>query len=128
LIAEDHGLVRIDDHGRAEKPGQMADRVPCECGASIPKTVTVEVVLGDLFNRTDPLIPPILDAVEPFLQFPPAFLLGELGDGLRCGFGGLLNPPSGEPELVQPDLASLEDGHRAPLAKGYDDMTFTVPR
>jgi len=128
LIPEDHGFVRIDDHCRAEKPGQMADRVLCECGAPIAKTVTVEVLLGDLFNRADPLIPPVLDAVEPFFQFPPPLLLSELGDGLRCGFGGLLNPPSGEPELVPSELASPEDGHRAPLAKGYDDMTCTVPR
>src|SRR5687768_805923 len=106
----------------------MADCVLCESRAPISKKVGFEVVLGDLFNCADALIPPVLDTIKLLFQFPPALLLGELGDGFRCGFGGLLNAPSREPELVLPHFASLKDRHRATPAKRYDDMTFTVPR
>jgi hypothetical protein len=45
----------------------MADRVLRECSAPIPKNVALKVIFGYFLDGPDPLIPPVLNAVEPFL-------------------------------------------------------------
>jgi hypothetical protein len=82
-----------------------------ESRASISEDIALKVVLCDLTDRSDPLLPVVLNAVEAFFQFSPPPLFGELGNGLRARFGGLLDSSPGEPEFVPPDLASLEDRH-----------------
>jgi hypothetical protein len=113
LVTEDPGFVDIDDQGRAEKSIQMADGVSRKRRATMPKDVAFQILVRDFFQRADALFAAILDAIEAVFEFPSPILFGELGDRLRCRLRGFLNPPSREPELVPPDIASLENGNRA---------------
>jgi hypothetical protein len=114
LIFEHRVLVGVDNHRRAKKPSQVVHGVLRKRHTAISQDVAFEVFLCDLSNRSDSLFAAVFDAVEALFQLSATLLLRAFGNRLRGSLGGLLDTPSGKPELVPPDLAPLEERHPAP--------------
>jgi hypothetical protein len=55
-------------------------------GRTVPKPVTHQVFINDLFQASDSLLTDFAYVVESRFQFPPALLLRRLGYRFRGGF------------------------------------------
>jgi hypothetical protein len=100
---------------------------------SISENIALKVFLGDLTDRSDPLLPVVLNAVGALFQLAPTPLFGELATVFEFVLAdSWIRLPANQNSYHQilPRLKtdiSAATNHKVLADRSYDDMTLARP-
>jgi hypothetical protein len=86
LESEDRSCVNINCQFGSKKTRDMPKSILGKPGRAVPKPVTDQVFIDDLFQASDSLLTDFAYVVESRFQFTPPLLLRRLGNCFRRGF------------------------------------------